>query len=343
MVYGSTARIRHPSGQTMTESLAPFAFSAHLLSGANVRLGLMHDSSLSLGVETRRGNLKLHDSPAELHMVATLPTGDVYDDVLKLVQDGDAAELSVEMRVQDEVLNGDRRIVRKAALPGIAVVDRGAYQSRVEVRRAGKGVAGRVDYGKDRVTANSGRTRKERFRPEAFEYNIKRLESAMADMSDAIERGIEAGAREALQDALDATPDINLLHGIEYNGAIASVKARSLKLNDTPEGLEFEAEDISDTAAGRELLRVLGAGVLTLGVVPLFQLPPSETVSDAVAVEPEPGNPDVDVRVINAALLTAIGIVNRAPTGNPGQIEVRSDLVEQDDPGPRPWRRLVWL
>ena len=62
-----------------------------------------------------------------------------------------------------------------------------------------------------------------------------------------------------------------------------------------------------------------------------------------VTLEAEEGNPEVYVEVIHEALLTAVAILNRAPLGSPGLIEVRHDLVEQDEPPAPPRRRLLWL
>ena len=346
MVYGSEARVRHPSGIEVTERVSPFAFHGHIASGAEIRLNLMHDKTIVVAstAPSDRGRLELRDGPASLSMVATMPTGAVFDDVLKLVEDGSTAELSVEMRVQDEALVGDRRTVRRAELPAIGVVDAGAYRGQVEVRARGRGVYGRVDYRKDRVISNTGRRRKQRFEPGAFSYNLKRWEELQEEMGAAIEKGIEQGVRDAIQDRVDLSPDVVLLAGVKYDGAIGSMKKRSVTFKDTPEALEFEAPDITGTPAGRELLGRIESGVLSMGVVPLFALPPEDAIDGPVlTIEPEPGNPEVDVEVVHEALLTAIAIVNRAPLGNPGLIEVRRDLVEQDDPPPPPRRMLTWL
>ena len=346
MRYGSKARVRHPSGAEVVEKVAPFAFHEHVASGRPTTLNLMHDKTIVIASTKPgdRGRLELRDGPAELSMVATLPTGDVYDQVLALVEDKSTAELSVEMRVQDEALVGDRRTVRRADLPAIGVVDAGAYRGQVEVRARGRGVYGRVDYRKDRVISNTGRRRKQRFEPAAFAYNLKRWEALQEEMAESIARGIEEGARDALQAQMDLTPDVALLAGNRYDGAIASMKAESVTFRDTPEALTFEAPDITGTPAGRELLGRIESGVLSMGVVPLFALPPEDAIDGPVlTIEPEPGNPEVDVEVVHEALLTAIAIVNRAPLGNPGLIEVRHDLVEQDEPPAPPRRMLTWL
>ena len=346
MVYGSEARVRHPSGIEVTERVAPFAFHEHVASGKPTTLNLMHDKTIVIASTKPgdRGRLELRDTPDRLSMAAYLPTADVFDDVLKLVEDGSTAELSVEMRVQDELLIGDRRTVKTATLPAISVVDRGAYPQPVEVRRDGRGVRGRIDYGRDRVISNRARVRKQRFEPAAFSYNLKRWEALQEEMAAAIEKGIEQGVRDAIQDRVDLSPDITLLAGVKYDDAIASMKAKSVTFRDTPSALEFVAEDVTGTAAGRELLTRIESGQLRMGVVPIFALPPENVIDGpVVTLEAEPGNPEVFVEVIHEALLTAVAITNRAPLGNPGLIEVRHDLVEQDEPPAPPRRRLIWL
>ena len=98
MVYGREARIIHPSGQPMRERFAKFAFMDYLSSGAATRLNVMHSDVVvaSTGNLPGRGTLELRDGPDDLRMVARLPYGDAYDDVLDLVRGGDAAELSVD-------------------------------------------------------------------------------------------------------------------------------------------------------------------------------------------------------------------------------------------------------
>ena len=346
MVYGSEARVRHPSGIEVTERVSPFAFHGHIASGAEIRLNLMHDKTIVVAstAPSDRGRLELRDGPAELSMIATLPAGDVFDDVLKLVHDGDTAELSVEMRVQDEAVVGDRRTVKTATLDAIGLVDRGAYPQPVEVGRDGRGVYGRVDYRKDRVISNRGRVRKQRISTAAFSYNLKRWEALQEEMAAAIEKGIEQGVRDAIQDRVDLSPDITLLAGVKYDDAIASMKAASATFKDTPEALEFDAPDITGTEAGRQLLARIESGQLRMGVVPIFALPPEDVIDGpVVTLEAEEGNPEVYVEVIHEALLTAVAITNRAPLGNPGLIEVRHDLVEQDEPPAPPRRMLTWL
>ena len=237
MVYGAEARVQMPDGRPVRERFVAGAFSEYLLSGKTT-VNLQHDATVEIAstVASDRGLLELRDGPAELSMVATMPTGDVFDDVLAMVSAGDTAQLSVEFRALDEQVLGDRRIVRKATLPAVSLVDRGAYPQPIEVRRDGRGVRGSFSYNRDRVISNRGRVRKQRVSPGAFTYNMDRWNSLQLEMNAAIERGVEQGVREAILDRLDLTPDVTLLAGVKYDGAIGSMKAKSRDVHGTPRG-----------------------------------------------------------------------------------------------------------
>ena len=46
-------------------------------------------------------------------------------------------------------------------------------------------------------------------------------------------------------------------------------------------------------------------------------------IPNAVEIVPDIENPDVEVEVINAGVLTALAVVTRQPRGNPGAVEPR--------------------
>ncbi|MDD9984847.1 MAG: HK97 family phage prohead protease [Spirochaetaceae bacterium] len=338
MVYGAEAQILMPDGRPVTERFASFAFAEYLGSGAETRLNLMHDGELVVASTQPgdRGLLELRDSPDNLSMIATLPTGDVYDQVLNLVQDGDAAELSVEFRAQDEQLLGDRRTVRKATLPAIGVVDSGAYPQSVEVRARGRGLAGRFEYGRDRVTRDRGRRRKVRVNAGAFSWQMERWQKLQEELGKTIAEAIEEGLSDAQERAIRETREVNLLAGRSYDRPLASLHAGTLLLNDGPEALEFEVEELPATQYADDLLEVIDSGAADVGVDLLYSIPPEDVVPDAVSIEPDAENPEVEVEVVNQAVLNAIAVVNRAPRGNPGKVERRRLAT--------PERRLrVWL
>ena len=338
MVYGAEARVLMPDGRRVRERFASFAFSDFLQGGgAETRLNLMHDDLLEVA-STRpgdRGYLVLRDSPAELRMVATLPVGDVFDQVLALVQDGDAAELSVEFCAQDEQVVGDRRTVRRASLPAIGVVDAGAYRGQVEVRARGRGLAGRFEYGKDRVTRDRGRRRKARVNADAFSWQMRKWQELQEELGRTIQEAIAEGLSDAQERAIRDTREVNLLSGRSYDRPLGSLHAGTLLLNDTPETLEFEVLELPQTQYADDLLAVIDSGAADVGVDLLYSIPPADVVPDAVTIETEPDT-GVEIEVVNQAVLNAIAVVSRAPRGNPGAVERRRIVTPAR-------RRQIWL
>ena len=188
---------------------------------------------------------------------------------------------------------------------GLAVVDRPAYpdslvQARAELRQRGRGIGGSFHYNRNRVTRASGRRRKQRVSPGAFKF-------AMEDLDR----------------------EISLLLGRNYDQPLASKLAGSLKLEDTREALRFDVATLPDTSYVRNYRELVSSGAVLFGVDALFQIPPRDVVPNAVSVEPDTENPDVEVEVINEAVLTALAVVTRQPRGNPGAVEPR--------------RRQIWL
>ena len=105
------------------ESFVPAAFGRL----PDIRLNLQHsDQVVSDAIEWA-------DSPESLDFVAHR----VQPGVLRLVERGALQGASVEMRVSDDLLEGDMRTIRRAELVGLSVVDRPAHPgSRVETREA---------------------------------------------------------------------------------------------------------------------------------------------------------------------------------------------------------------
>ena len=322
MQYGAEARVLHPSGAEVVERFAAFSFSDYLRSGAATRLNLMHDSTLNIAT-TADGSLRLSESPAELFLAATLPPGDAYDRALALVSDGSTAETSVEFRALRERVDGDRRTVLQATLPGVAIVDRGAYgdAGAVEVRRRGRGLSGEFRYGRDRVTRDRGRRRKVRVRSGAFSWQLAEFQRVQEELQESIAEAIAGGAADAVR---DRAREVQLLAGRSYDAPLASLRTGTLKLEDTDDALRFEVDRLPDTTAARDLRAGMDAGAADYGVDVLYSVAPAEAVDVApVEVIPDPDNPDVEIEVVNRAVLQALAVVSRAPRGNAGRVEKR--------------------
>ena len=158
------------------------------------------------------------------------------------------------------------------------------------------------------MTADRGRRRKQSIRPGAFTY------------------ALEDEAREIL-----------LQVGDDAGQVLGSRRAGTLELEDGPDALTFHVPTLPDTGPARDLAALLDAGTVAPGVLPFYRVPPADVVADAVTVEPEPGNPGVEIEVLHNVLLTALSIRYRAPRGNPGVVERRRRNA------PAVARRRLWL
>ena len=242
---------------------------------------------------TGGGGLLLTDSPERLEVAATLPETRDGDDALLLAQKGILRGFSTEFHARRERLEGDTRIIESAALPGMGLVDTPAYRQSVitEVRAAGDGISGSFFYDSDIHISDSGKVRKQRFRPGAFKYAIEQPDRE-------ITLTIGDGSRQ-----------------------LASKQAGSLKLTDTPQALKFEVKQLPKTSYAKDFLALLRAGSVTPAVIPIFSRTPRSISKDADYDEEERGNPGVFRRVFNSVLLTGLSILLRGPRGRPGVIQ----------------------
>ena len=127
--YGDTARL--PWGRERIEAGA-FGDVAR----ADVILNASHERAAPLA-RTGGGGLVLADGPDALTIRATLPATRMGDDVLALVHAKVMRGLSIEFRPIAERIEAGVRVIERAVLSGIGVVDSPAYPaSEVEARRA---------------------------------------------------------------------------------------------------------------------------------------------------------------------------------------------------------------
>ena len=128
VVYGDVAHAL-PWGQERIEAgaFAPIG---------DVLLNDMHQRAVPLA-RTGGGGLVLVDTAEALEVRATLPPTRAADDVLALVKAGVLRGLSVEFRAVAERMEAGVRVIQRARLGGIGVVDTPAYPaSEVEARMA---------------------------------------------------------------------------------------------------------------------------------------------------------------------------------------------------------------
>ena len=183
--------------------------------------------------------------------------------------------------------------------------------SKLEIRRSGgmRILSGRFNYGSTATVRDRGRVRKERFEPRAFRFAIE-----------------------------DETRQLDILVGHDFGKPIASRKAGTLSIADGDDGVTFEAQLPDDPPSWVvDAEKSIAAGLM-VGLSPGFTVPPASAVPDAERLEPEPGNPGVQVRVIREAVLREFSIVTSA-----AYADAAVDLRAEDFGRAANRRRRLWL
>lgn len=226
--YGDTARL--PWGE---ERIEPGAFAPI----GDVILNASHDRAAPLA-RTGAG-LTLGDTVERLAISAELPVTQAADDILALVRAGVMRGLSIEFRAVAERFEGGVRVIERAVLSGIGVVDTPAYpQSEVEARRRHgewrTWVRGGIRYGVEaHCECLGGECNRVLFRPRAL--------------------GPTDGG------------DVLALTG-RASEAVGSTRGGTLRLRNTDDALEWELDRAGhDTAAGQTLHDLARAKVPVYG------------------------------------------------------------------------------
>lgn len=229
--YGETAEL--PFGRERFEAGAFGDVSA-----ADVILNRQHERGTPLA-RTGGGGLVLSDGPDALRFAATLPETRDADDTLILVKSGVLRGASVEFRAIAERLESGVRVIERAALGGIGIVDKPAYAAAtVEARRRGRGGGG---WG-------GGYRRMAR----AYVPYNRKLACRCVKPSCEVRFG---------RIKVETDEDI-VATSAGFDSAFASTKAGSLRLKQAKGGLEIELSDRAlETEAGRRMLEQSKAGV----------------------------------------------------------------------------------
>ena len=228
--YGDVAEI----GGGLRERFEPGAFAPV----GDVVLNSSHDRTTPLA-RTDGGGLEITDGADALRIKATLPDTTAANDTLTLVKTRVLRGLSIEFKALRERFEDGVRVVERALLSGIAVVDVAAYaNSTVEARRRKKErrtwVRGGIRYGVQAFCeCLDGDCKKVLFHPVALEH----LE--------------------------DETADVLAIAG-RMSETLGSLFGGSLLFRNRPElnRMDFELTDAArDTQAGRTLMDQVDARV----------------------------------------------------------------------------------
>ena len=202
-----------------------------------VALNLQHDPALVLAPAA-----VLIDSPRELRVRADLAEGSA---ALELTRRGALNGFSIEFHSRLERREGGIRVVERAELTGLALVDRGAYPGSMAEVRARGGRGGRLGTFRGRIPAG------------------KRVDCRCSpgDCKSAI---FKKGSFDDLDDP-DRAGDVLGVAG-DYSQAVASKTRKSLRFWAGKDGALEYAIDIPNSARGQALLE-------SFDVVPIYGRP----------------------------------------------------------------------
>ena len=203
-----------------------------------VGMNLQHDVSTTL---LEPGSLILNDTERALEVRAELPASSA---ALQLVRRGALNGFSIEFHAKAERREAGIRVIERAELTGVALVDRGAYpQSVAEIRARGGGggrgiFGGRLGSFRGRIPAN------------------KRVDCRCSPAS-CREALFKDGAFDSLLDDADKR-EILAVSGT-YRDAIASKTRETVRFWQGQNGdLEF-AIDVPNTDLGKQVMDSLNA------------------------------------------------------------------------------------
>ena len=158
-----------------------------------------------------------------------------------------------------------------------------AVPGTLEIRQVGgaRYMSGRFPYNATATMRDRGTVRKERFGSHAFEFSIEE----------------------------DTSAKIDLLVGHDFDKPIANRQTGSLVLKDSADAVTFDALLPADPPTWVvDAEKSINAGLMT-ALSPGFRVPPRGVVPNAETFLPEPGNPGVQIRQINHAVLREFSLV----------------------------------
>ena len=212
----------------------------------------------------------------------------------------------------------------------------------LEVRADRRKLFGSFPYNREATVADRGRVRKERFRSGAFGWQFERFTELQKELGKVIDESVDEARRILLEREL-AARNVDLLRGHNFDRPIASMLSGSLKVKDGRDALRFEADLPADPPSWvTDTMKAVDAGLIR-GVSPGFRVPPASAVANAEELVDEPGNPGVQVRQINQAVLYELSLVTR-PAYTESGIDLRGDFAPPPVvPVADQWEAAWWL
>ena len=292
MVYGSQARDRPERFESGAFNPLPDALA----------LNLQHDPQREIA--SLGNGLVLQDTSASLELRAELRPDSAE---LRLVQRGALNGLSVEFHARHETRESGIRVIERAELAGIGLVDMPSYdRSRIELRQR-------------RLTTLRGVIN------EGVEYGC---ECAPDDCLSAV---FEQNSLASLLPA-NAARDLLGVAG-DYKGALASRKMRTLRFWRDADGNLQYALDLPDTQAARDILGMMES-------VPVYGRPIIDTAASTFTKQ---GTTALYTDVAARGILIGPTDADRGWTPLRERLDDNDDLPEGRAAEPKPGRTHPWL
>ena len=211
---------------------------------AEILLNVQHDRSRPLA--RAPGTMQLVDSNSVLTLVAKPPATQEVQDARMMVQAKILTGLSIEFTALEQEHRNGLRVISKAQLCGVGLVDTPAFPaSTVEARR------------------------QQHEQRETLSVTISGIIPYEEKLDCRCQTGSCTAVRlkpKSLAQAAEPDSTALLVMG-DYSKPIASVAKRSLQLTDTPQGL-LVSSTIPDSQAGRDLIAL--ASSVPLLIRPIF-------------------------------------------------------------------------
>ena len=227
---------------------------------------------------------------------------------------------------------------------------RSVYPVTLEIRASGRRLFGTFPYssgpGRNMGTVGDrGRVRKERIKGNAFGWQMQRFEELQQELGDVMKGAVDQARAEVIRQELERR-NVHVLAGHNFDQPLGDMLRGGARVRSTNAAVEFEVdlpEESLQPGYMQDTVRKVRAGLVG-GVSPGFRVPPASVVKNAEEFEVEPGNPNVQVRVINQAVLYELSIVTR-PVYSDTMVDVRAF----DDEGERvrdahaKRKAMIWL
>lgn len=193
-----------------------------------VSLNLQHDRLREIA-STRAGTLRVSDTPEALRIEAELREGSAE---LSLVRRRTLRGLSVEFRPLTERRSDGLRVIEKATLPAIGLVDLGSYRGEIELRQmADSWLTGEIRYGRPmQCTCQGGGCDQVQFEPGAFD------------------------------DLAADRPGLLAIGGEGFASVLGSLRRGTLALDPTDEALRVGLIGTRETPAARRVIEAATVG-----------------------------------------------------------------------------------